>query len=160
MKKFQFKLETVLTYRREQVDLVRQTLAEQERTRRDILQRIAEFDQIISSAMTEQKTRMNDGDLDIKQAQHFPNYLFRLKEFRFQEYQQLQKQDQIILETRNVLKQAMIKQKALEVLKDKEHQRFLKAIDKAEEEILADLVMGRLAGRQQANNKQTNKQAS
>lgn len=154
MKKFQFKLEAVLVYRREQVDLVRQALAEQERTHREILQRIAECDGIIANALSEQQTRMIgecDGELDLKQAQYFPQYLLRLKEQRFQEYQRLQQQEQIILETRTVLKDALVKQKALEVLKEKQEKRFIKAIEKAEEEVLADLVMGRHVIKQNAN---------
>ena len=155
MKKFRFSLQTVLDYRKDQVDLVQQKLAGEERIRQDILQRLREFDQLIEQAIDDQREVLNQSRIDIRQAQYFPQYLMQLKERRFYEVQRLQQQEAILLQIRQELKQALIKMKSLDVLKDKQHNQFLRAIDKAEEETLSDITMARIARRIQQQNQQS-----
>jgi len=77
------------------------------------------------------------------QLQNFPNYLWRLKQDRFQAFQALQAQERKLMAVREELKQAMIKKKSLDILKDKDLTQYRKQIEKAEEEFLAEIAINR-----------------
>lgn len=117
-------------------------MAEEEQQRAKILNRIQEFDMVIEQSLRDQQTQLQ-GTLNPVQLQNFPNYLWRLKQDRFQAYQELQAQEQKLLMVRAELKQAMVKKKALDLLKDKDHTQYRKQIEKAEEEFLAEIAINR-----------------
>lgn len=104
--------------------------------------------------MIEQSIRdqqgLHQGALNPVQLQHFPDYLWRLKQERFQTFQALQAQEKKMRVVREELKQAMIKKKSLDILKDKDLTQYRKQLEKAEEEFLAEIALNRAA-----RNKQT-----
>lgn len=133
----------MLDYRADELSRVQQKVAEEEHQRLRILQRIQEYDLLIQQAFQEQENALAQAEINPVQLQTFPNYLWRLKQFRFQEYQALQAQEQKLLKAREVLKQAMIKKKSLELLKDKDYTRYRQKIEKAEEELMAEIALNR-----------------
>lgn len=147
MKSYRFKLQTVLDYRSKQLDQVLQRVAlvEQERVR--IANRLDEYDQVITQAFAQQQHTEQSGTLNLMQRQTFPDYIWRLKQQRFQTLQDLQHIDQRLQHMRHELHQALIKKKALETLKDKDHARYRQQLEKAEEEFLAELALNRAARR-------------
>jgi flagellar export protein FliJ len=122
---------------------VQQRVAEEEAKRARILKRIQEADALIEQAFVEQQQAMAEGVLDPAKLQGFPNYLWRLKQHRFQEFQALQAQEQALLAIRRELQQALIKKKSLDILKDKDYTRYRKRIEKAEEEFMAEIALTR-----------------
>lgn len=145
LKKFQFKLQTVLEYRRDQVDVAQQAVSKEERVYQEILQHINEYDQLIATAFKDQEAMLRQPHINIAQAQAFPNYIWRLKQFRFEAYQQLRHQEDILLVKRGELKQALIKQKSLEILKEKAEGRYKKALEKAEDDLLSEMTLNKIA---------------
>ncbi len=145
MKKFRFRLQSVLDYRTDQLDLVQQKVAQEESKRLDLLKRIQEYDEAIEHAFQEQQRLLDTPALDLNTVQNFPNYIWRLKQFRFQEFQALQQQETILATVREELKQALIKKKSLDVLKEKEHTRYRKKLEKAEEEFLSEITLNRMS---------------
>ncbi|HEY9744858.1 MAG TPA: flagellar export protein FliJ [Oculatellaceae cyanobacterium] len=133
----------MLDYRADQLNRVQQKVAEEEQKRLTILQRIREYDLLIEQAFREQQTAVSQPALNPTQLQNFPNYLWRLKQLRFQETQALAIQEQKLLGMREELKQALIKKKSLELLKDKDHARYRQQLEKAEEEFLAEIALNR-----------------
>lgn len=131
----------MLDYRADQLNRVQQKVAEEEQKRLTILQRIREYDLLIEQAFREQQTAVSQPALNPTQLQNFPNYLWRLKQLRFQETQALAIQEQKLLGMREELKQALIKKKSLELLKDKDHARYRQQLEKAEEEFLAEIAL-------------------
>ena len=130
--------------------MVQQRVAQEEQKRVDILRRIGEFDQVIEQAFADQQDLMAQPKLDVSQLGYFPTYVWRLKSQRFQEHQQLQLQERKLAEVRADLKEAMVRKKSLEVLKDKDYIKYKKRIEKAEEEFLAELALNRRFRQQQA----------
>ncbi len=107
------------------------------------MRRIREADTLIDQAFLDQQKALTTSTLNPAQLQNFPNYIWRLKQNRFQEYQALQTQEQKLSVVREELKQALIKKKSLEILKDKDQIRYRKQIDKAEEEFMAEIALNR-----------------
>lgn len=136
-------MQTVLDYRAEQLNRVQQKVAEEEHKRLLILQRIQEADQLIEQSFQEQSAALHSTSFNPIQFQNFPNYLFRLKQMRFQEFQNLQLQDRKLLIMRDELKQAHIKKKALDILKEKDQIRYRQNLEKAEEEMMAEIALNR-----------------
>ncbi len=97
---------------------------------------------LIEQTLRDQQSQLQ-GEINPIQLQNFPNYLWRLKQDRFQAYQDLQAQEKRLLMVRTELQQAMVKKKALELLKDKDFTQYRKQIDKAEEEFLAEIAIAR-----------------
>ena len=147
MKQFRFKLQAVLEYRAEQVNLVQQKVAEAEKQRQEIAARLKEYDAAIEQAFADQQRALGEPVIDPLRMQNFPGYLWRLRQFRFMEFQLLQQQDQKLRAIREELKQALIKRKSLEVLKDKEYAKYRKRIEKEEEAFLAEIALNRLTRR-------------
>ena len=143
LKKYRFRLQTVLDLRSSELDLARQRVADEERKRLGIQERIAQYDQMIEQAFAEQQQRLNDPELDIAQACEFPNYIWRIKQFRFEEYTRLEKQEKILAEAREQLRQFMIRKKSMDVLKTKDQERFNQKIDKLEDDFLSELALTR-----------------
>jgi flagellar export protein FliJ len=125
------------------LNLVQQKVAEEEQKRLKILQRIQEYDAVIEQSFRDQQQTLDQGTLDLAQMQNFPDYIWRLKQNRFQEFQALQAQERRVKVVMEELKQALIKKKSLDVLKDKEYSKYRKEIDKAEEEFLAEIALNR-----------------
>jgi flagellar biosynthesis chaperone FliJ len=125
------------------LNLVQQKVAEEEQKRLKILQRIQEYDAVIEQSFRDQQQTLDKGALDLTQMQNFPDYIWRLKQNRFQEFQMLQAQERKLQAAMEELKQALIKKKSLEVLKDKEYGKYCKQIEKAEEEFLAEIAINR-----------------
>lgn len=107
-----------------------------------LLNRIREYDAVIAQTLLDQQTQLQ-GTLNPVQLQNFPNYMWRLKQERFQAFQNLQAQEKKLLTVREELKQAMIKKKSLDLLKDKDYTQYRKQIEKAEEEFLAEIAITR-----------------
>lgn len=108
-----------------------------------ILKRIQEADTLIETAFSDQQTALTTGTLNPTQLQHFPNFIWKLKQARFYEFQILQQQERKLTEMRLLLQQALIKKKSLDTLRDKDYAKYRKAIDKAEEEFLAEIALTR-----------------
>ena len=132
----------MLDYRTEQLNKVQQKVAEEEQKRASIFNRIREFDTAIEQSLRDQQNLLQ-GELNPVQLQNFPNYLWRLKQDRFQAFQALQAQERKLMAVREELKQAMIKKKSLDILKDKDLTQYRKQIEKAEEEFLAEIAINR-----------------
>lgn len=151
MKRFQFKLQTVLDYRSSQVDQAQQMVAKELHICTQITERINKLDQTIEQVLLDQQTALAQNQLDISTAQAFPHYVMRLKQQRFIEYTTLQQREEILNQTRELLKQAMIKQKALEKLKEKQQSNFSNALEKHEEAFLAELSLNKIARQRQGH---------
>jgi flagellar export protein FliJ len=123
--------------------MVQQKVAVEEQKRLQILQRIQEYDALIEQSFQDQQQTLDQGTLDLAQMQNFPNYIWRLKQSRFQEFQMLQNQERKLETMREELKQALIKKKSLDTLKDKEYSKYCKQVEKAEEEFLAEIALTR-----------------
>ncbi|MBY0402532.1 MAG: flagellar export protein FliJ, partial [Cyanobacteria bacterium] len=82
------------------------------------------------------------------QSQVFFAFIQRLKNEHAQLHLALSQQAQIVNQAREVLKQAVIKKKSLELLKEKETKRFVKKIEKLEELNLAEITLARMVHRQ------------
>lgn len=136
-------MQSVLDYRSEQLNRIQQRVAEEEKKRLEILHRLEEYDQVIQQAFLDQQQALDEPTLDPARLQTFPNYLWRLKQQRFQEHQQLLQQEHRLSRVREELKQALIQKKSLDVLKEKDYARYRKKIEKAEEEFLAELALNR-----------------
>jgi flagellar export protein FliJ len=132
-----------LDYRAEQLNIIQQKVAEEEQKKFLIQKRIQEFDTIISQAFIDQQNQLETGVLDPTQLQHFPNYIWKLKQSRFQETHALQAQERTLMDMRTILQQALIKKKSLDTLRDKDYAKYLKIIEKAEEEFLAEIALTR-----------------
>ena len=142
LKPFQFRLQSVLEYRQEQLDQIQLAVGKEEQVRVRILQQIQEADQLIETVLSNQQHAVQSGEaLDMVQLQSFPHYLWRLKQDRFQHYTTLQQQEARLAVMREELKQAHIRTKALETLRDKDKQQYKKTIDKAEEHILEEIAL-------------------
>ena len=144
MKSYRFALQTVLDYRGEQVNLIQQKVAEVEQKRVAILQRIEEYDQAIGAAFLEQQQSLQETVLDITRARNFPGYLWNLRQQRFQEYQKLQEAERHLAVVREQLKQAQLKKRSLEVLKEKDYIKYKQKVEKAEEEFMSEIALNRL----------------
>lgn len=136
-------MQTVLDYRTEQLNHIQQKAAIEEQKRLSILRRIQEYDALIEQSFRDQQALFQQGTLDLTQAQSFPDYVLRLKQYRFQEFGALQAQERQLVAIRNDLKQAHIRKKSLEVLKDKDYTRYQKQVEKVEEEFLAEIALMR-----------------
>ena len=123
---------------------IQQKLAEEEQKRGILFNRIREYDTFIEQTIHDQQN-LHQGILDTQQLQNFPNYLWRLKQDRFQTFQALQVQEKKLASVREELKQAMIKKKSLDLLKEKDLTHYRKQIEKAEEEFLAEIALNRAA---------------
>ena len=66
-------------------------MAEEEQKRAKILNRIQEADVLIEQSLRDQQNQLH-GEINPVQLQNFPNYLWRLKQDRFQAFQDLQAQ--------------------------------------------------------------------
>jgi flagellar export protein FliJ len=132
-----------LDYRAEQLNIIQQKVAEEEQKKFLIQKRIQEFDAIIAQAFTDQQNQLETGILDPAQLQHFPNYIWKLKQSRFQETHALQAQERTLMDMRTILQQALIKKKSLDTLRDKDYAKYLKTIEQAEEEFLAEIALTR-----------------
>lgn len=139
----------MLDYRAEQVDRCQQIVAEEEAKRLHLLQRLAEYDQIIAQAFTEQQQTLQSPRFDPVQAGNFTGYVWRLKQLKAQEHQALQHQEQKVLTARKSLQEAMIKKKSLEILKEKEQKKYFQKLEKMDEDFLAELALNRYARKQQ-----------
>lgn len=126
------------------MNLVQQKVAAEEHKRAQILKRIQEYDAVIDQSFRDQQQKLSrDLTLDPIQMQNFPNYIWKLKQSRFQEFQALQAQERKLLAVREELKQALIKKKSLDILKDKDQAKYRKALEKAEDEFLAEIALTR-----------------
>jgi flagellar biosynthesis chaperone FliJ len=121
---------------------IQQKLAEEEQKRGILFNRIREYDTFIEQTLRDQQN-LHQGVLDAQQLQNFPNYMWRLKQDRFQTFQALQMQEKKLATVREELKQAMIKKKSLDLLKEKDLTHYRKQIEKAEEEFLAEIALNR-----------------
>jgi len=117
-------------------------MAEEEQKRGRLFNRIREYDTFIEQTLRDQQN-LHQGVLNPQQLQNFPDYLWRLKQDRFQAFQALQVQEKKLAAVREELKQAMIKTKSLELLKEKDLTHYRKQIEKAEEEFLAEIALNR-----------------
>lgn len=150
MKKFQFRLQTVLDYRSDQLELVQQKVAEQQAVRNELIRKIEEYDRLIAVAFQEQQEALMSG-FNPDTANNFPNYIWRLKHLRFQEHQSMQNHEiQVLNPAKQELKEALVKKKSLDLLKEKQEKEYLKAIDKEEELYLAELTQNRFYRKQKA----------
>jgi flagellar export protein FliJ len=143
--RYRFRLQTVLDYRIDQVRRIQQTLAVEEHKRLQRVRRIEEYDVFIEQAFVEQQAALAAPQPDMAGAQQFPHYVLRLKQERYQEQLALQAHEQQLRTLREALKQAMIRQKSLDVLKEKGALRHRQALEKAEEAALEDLFLCRKA---------------
>lgn len=154
MKKFKFKLQTVLEFRTKQLDEVQQAFAEELQKRQELLKHVQEYDGLITKTIADQQVLMSSGEFDVFQAQQFPQFLLRLKQQRFETSHKLQIQEEIVAIKRSELKEAVIKKKSLELLKAKAQKAFNNAILKQEEEMLAEISLNKIARRIQQEQRQ------
>lgn len=143
--RYRFRLQTVLDYRADQVRRIQQTLAVEEHKRLHYVRRIREYDALIEQAFVERQAALSVPHPDMAEAQQFPHYVLRLKQERYQEQLALQAHEHHLRALREELKQAMIRQKSLDVLKEKGALRHRQALEKAEEAALEDLFLCRKA---------------
>lgn len=132
----------MLDYRAEQLNRIQQRFAEEEQKRAALFNRIREYDQAMTQTLQDQQ-QMQQASMNPVQFQAFPNYLWKLKQERFQVFQNLQAQERKLLAVREELKQAMIQQKSLERLKEQNMQQYRQQIEKAEEEFLSEIAINR-----------------
>ena len=132
----------MLDYRAEQLNRIQQRFAEEEQKRAALFNRIREYDQAMTQTLQDQQ-QMQQASMNPVQFQAFPNYLWKLKQERFQVFQNLQAQERKLLAVREELKQAMIQQKSLERLKEQNLQQYRQQIEKAEEEFLSEIAINR-----------------
>jgi len=141
LKRFQFRLQTVLDYRTEQLDQAQQAVAREQTRLNALKQQLAETDTFIETTLQEQAERQRSEDFDIAQAVAFPHYLIRLKEQRAQQYQAIQQQEIVLNQTRQALKEALIQKKSLDCLKDKQQTQHNQQIEKHQEQVLEEIAL-------------------
>jgi flagellar protein FliJ len=142
-KRYRFRLQAVLDYRTEQMNRMQQKLAIEEHKRMLVVQRLHEYDDLIEDSFRQQQALLGANSFDLNEVRQFPHYVLRLKQSRYQEQLVLQEQERHLRVLREEMKQAMIRKKSLELLKDKGLQTHRFEMEKAEEEALADLVLAR-----------------
>lgn len=143
LKGFQFKLQTVLEFRTKEVDQLQQKVAEAEKIRVDIIKKIIETESTLENAFVEQGQTLENGGLDAYRSEVFYGYINHLRNLRAKQQIELSHQTQRVQQAREILKKALIKQKSLEILKEKEYKKFNKQLEKAEELFLAELAQNR-----------------
>ncbi|MGE0200053.1 MAG: flagellar export protein FliJ [Candidatus Melainabacteria bacterium] len=141
MKRFQFRLQTVLDYRTEQLDQAQQAVAREQTRLNDLRRQLSETDTFIESTLQQQAERQQSGDFDIAQAVAFPLYLIRLKEQRALQYQAILQQETLLNEARAALQEALIRKKSLDCLKEKQQTQHTRQIEKHQEQALEEIAL-------------------
>lgn len=143
MKRFQFKLQTVLDFREKQLDQVQQILAAEEKKKADLLNQLHEIDLVIEQSMQDQQENLSQSTVDPTLSRLFPHYLMKLKQDRFQVYRRVLAQEDQLNRVRLEVQQALIKKKSLEMLKSKQEKDFLKKVESAEAAFLDEIALNR-----------------
>lgn len=134
----------MLDYRRDLVDQVQQKVAQEEKKRIDILNQINEIDQQVQVAFKDYRTMLEEGKLEPSVSQQFSHYIQRLHFRKGQYAQQLTVQERSLQKVRLELQQALIKQKSLELLKEKDFKRYKQHIEAEEEKFLSEIALNRM----------------
>ena len=142
MKRFRFKLQTVLELRTQQLEQVQQKIAVEEQKRMSFVQQINSLTQTINHAFDEQNAQYEANPIvDIHASARFSQYIHRLKTQRLLQYRLLQQQEHQMLSIRQELQYYLIKKKSLEKLKEKHHKQFLKMVEHEEEKFLSEIAL-------------------
>lgn len=150
--RFHFRLQTVLDFRAEQVNRIQLKVAQEERKARAIQDKIQAIDTGVVTAIADQNRMMSDPNgWDPILGKGLVNYLQLLRQYQQTYRQMLARQDQVLNTVRQELRQAVIGQKSLEILKEKEARRHRRNMEKTEENFLSELALNRMYHAQAAS---------
>lgn len=138
---FRFKLQPVLDVRARELDDVLQRLAQEETKRQAILRQIEGVEAAMEGAYHDYHRLADKGQLPMVSSERFSSYLSRLKTRRSTYQQHLAEQDARVNAVREELKTARIRQKSLELLKDKQAKRFQTFLLKEEEKFASEMTL-------------------
>lgn len=141
---FQFKLQSVLDFRGEQVQQARQALAFEVNTLNTIQSRIHTIDSEIDEVL---HTRLDVPDgFDLVTAQNTQGYIFKLKQKRRLSLAELEQQQRMVTHCQNQLKDRVVAQKTLEKLKEKKVKEYQARLDKAENDQMEEVALRQYQG--------------
>lgn len=109
--------------------------------RQQRLDRIAQINANIEQAFAEQQAALLNNQADLSQGRYFHQFVWRLKAQREVVEAEIAKIDQILRKMQEDLKQAMIKQKSLEKLREKAQRQHQKHMHKLEDDFLGELAL-------------------
>ena len=146
----------MLDFRREQVDRVQLTVAQQERHCVELRQQLANCQDSIQQSMAEQRQWQTSANalFDPTQGQHFSQFLWRIKQQTFIIENEIAKQDERLDKLREALRVAVMRQKSLELLRDKAKKEFNQHQAKLEADFLDELSQSRLLRKRQEEQRQ------
>jgi flagellar export protein FliJ len=146
----------VLDFRREQVERIQLTVAQQEKCCVDLRQQLAQYQSDIQQALVDQQSLQQQSwqttagtIFDPSQGQYFSQFLWRLKQQCFIVQNEITKQDERLAQLREALRIAVMRQKSLEILRDKAQREFNQHIEKLESDFLDELSQSRLLRQRQ-----------
>lgn len=134
----------MLEYRSREADQAQHKVSLEEKKRVEILQHLRTRESEIQQAFQEYQESLDGGLFDPSMSQVFTAYVQRLKNEKAQLEVFLSQQAQRVNQAREILKQATIKKKSIELLKEKEQVRFKKKLEKVEEAFLSELALNRI----------------
>lgn len=139
-KGFSFNLQGVLDWRAQAADRVQERLAAEERQLADINARIEFNRQAIREAFDEQQgQQQTTGGVNSFWQANFTQYIQTMRNQEAELQKGYSRQLQVVSRLRLELRQARLKQKSLEMLRDRQKSALMQKITKAEEDELAEI---------------------
>ncbi len=143
LRRFKFTLESVLTVRNKALEDERIKLASILRTYNNQKEALDKLFSEIETIKSEINKTFENNDFNPQIISNYNSYLYKLSQNIEAQKEVLSKIEQDILLQQEVLKQAYIKVKSLEVLKDKQKEQYLKEQQYEEIKELDDIVNSR-----------------
>lgn len=139
MRGFQFKLQSVLDFRAEQVQQAQQMLSLEMNTLQGIQSRMTTIDDEMSSVLSE-ASHGTEG-FDLEAAQNTQGYLFTLKQKRRMSQYEYDQQNRMVQRCQLQLKEKVVAQKTIEKLKEKRQAEFVRKMDKIENDRIEEVAL-------------------
>ncbi len=151
MKRFRFRLQTLLEYRTRQLESAQQVFAQEALKAQAISERIDACDAQMAQALEDQSGL---GVIHPESVAIFANYLVQVRQEKQRQQAALQVQNTVVDAERDRLKDALLRQKALENLKKTHHQRYRTLLEKVEAMALEELAQNRFLAEQRRRSKE------
>lgn len=149
MKGFAFRLQPVLDLRCQELERAQQYLAQCLQHRQAIAQQISACDEAVSRLFEQHQRTLGQGHLAAETAANFSELLQRLRQQRARFVAAMAQHDSVVVQAREALQAALVRKKALEVLKTKQETGHRKHVEKQSQHQLDDWIQQRHARRQQ-----------
>ena len=147
MKKFKFKLQALLDHRRNKEDKKKEELGNLSRTVQDVRDFMATLKSRCSVSIVELKTLQESG-MNIEQITRYREFITALKDDTNKQMEKLSLLMKDVENRRKELVSLSKERKIMEKLRDKEFDKFKKAVLKEEKKLIDDLGISRFIRRQ------------